>query len=73
MAAIAPLGVAYKQLSFMDVTQTMAQFKQLSDQFKVTATPTMVIRNARTNKTRTLIGQKEIAPERIAKALKELE
>ena len=72
-AAIAPLKVTYKQLSFLDVTQQMALSRQLSDQFKVSATPSMVIRNSKTNQIRTLIGNKEITADKIAKALRELE
>ncbi|HYS43124.1 MAG TPA: thioredoxin domain-containing protein [Geobacteraceae bacterium] len=72
-AAIAPLRVTYKQLSFMEVTQQMASDRKLAEQFKVTATPTMVIRNARTNKVQNLVGSNEITPDRVKKAMKELE
>jgi uncharacterized membrane protein len=72
-AAIAPLQVTYRQLSFMDVTQQMANFQKLAEQFKVNSTPTMVIRNAKTGKTRTLIGLNEIAEGPIMKAAKEVE
>lgn len=72
-AAIAPLHVSYKQLSFLEVTQQMMAFQKLSEQYKVTATPTLVIRNAKTGKTKNLVGNVEITPERIAKAVKELE
>ena len=72
-AAIAPLHVTYKQLGFLEVTQQMAMFQKLAEQFKVTATPTMVIRNARSGKSFNLVGSAEITPDRIAKAIKELE
>lgn len=72
-AAIAPLHVTYKQLGFLEVTQQMAAFQKLAEQFKVTATPTMVIRNARSGKFHNLVGSAEITPDRIAKAIKELE
>lgn len=72
-AAIAPLGVTYRQLSFLDVTQQMAAFQKLAEQFKVVSTPTLVIRNAKTNKVRTLVGDSQITPAGIAKALKEVE
>jgi hypothetical protein len=72
-AAIAPLGVTYKQLSFMEVTQQMANAQRLAEQFKVVSTPTMVIRNAGTNKSRTLVGNAQITPAGIMKAVKEVE
>lgn len=72
-AAIAPLKVTYRQLSFLDVTQQMAAFQKLAEQFKVTSTPTMVIRNARNNKVRILIGDSKITQAAIAKALREVE
>jgi hypothetical protein len=72
-SAIAPLGVTYKQLSFMEVTQQMGNAQKLAEQFKVVSTPTMVIRNARTNKTQTLVGNAQITPAGIMKAVKEVE
>jgi protein-disulfide isomerase len=72
-AAIAPLGVTYKQLSFMDVTQQMNTAQKLAEQFKVTATPTLVIRNTKTGKVKTLVGNSDITAEKLAKAIKELE
>jgi len=72
-AAISPLHVSYKQLSFLEVTQQMTAFQKLAEQYKVTATPTLVIRNAKTGKAKNLVGNLEITQERIAKAMKELE
>ncbi|HTP63957.1 MAG TPA: thioredoxin domain-containing protein [Geobacteraceae bacterium] len=72
-AAITPLKVTYRQLSFLDVTQQMANFQKLSEQFRVTSTPTMVIHNSKTNKTKTLIGDAQLTPEQIMKTVKELE
>jgi hypothetical protein len=71
-AAIAPLKVTYKQLSFLEVTQQMAAFQKLAEQFKVTVTPTMVIRNAKTKKMRALTGG-DINRDKIMKAMGELE
>lgn len=70
---IAPLGVTYKQLSFMDVTQMMGKAQALSAQFKVNATPTVVITNSSTKKTKTLVGGSEITQENILKAVKSME
>jgi protein-disulfide isomerase len=72
-AAIAPLKVTYRQLSFMDVSQAMAMFQKMGEQFKVTSTPTMVIRNTKTGKMKTLLGDAQITPEQIMKTVKELE
>ena len=52
-AAIEPLKVTYRQLSFLDVTQEMTAFQKLADQYKVVYTPTLVIRNTKTNKIKT--------------------
>jgi len=72
-AAIAPLKVTYKQLSFLEVTQQMANSRKLAEQFRVVSTPTMVLRNAKTNKTLTLVGNGQITPSGIMKAVKEVE
>ena len=71
--AIAPLKVTYKQLSFMEVSQQMAKFQALATQYKVAATPTMVITNTKSNKTKTLVGGTEITGDNILKALKSVE
>jgi len=71
-AAITPLKVTYRQLSFLEVTQQMTAFQKLSDEFKVTVTPSMVIRNAKTKKMRILTGS-DIKRDKILKALGELE
>ena len=72
-AAIAPLKVTYKQLSFMEVTQQMARFQALSNQFQVNATPTMIITNTRTHQTKKLVGGNEITVDGVMKALKAVE
>jgi protein-disulfide isomerase/uncharacterized membrane protein len=72
-AAIAPLGVTYKQLSFMDVTQLMARSQALATQFKVNATPVVVVTNSATRKVKTLIGGAEITQDNILKAIRNLE
>ena len=69
--AIAPLGVTYKQLSFMDVSQMMAKSQALSNEYKVTGTPTLVIRNGARSKT--LVGGRDITAENILKTMKSLE
>ena len=73
MAAIAPQKITYKQLSFLDVTQQMGNSIKQAEQFRVNSTPTMIIRNSKTNKTRTLVGSGEITSTLIAKGIKEVE
>jgi len=72
-AAITPLKVTYKQLSFLEVTQEMANSQKLAEQFKVASTPSLVIRNTKTNKMRTLVGNNQITQAIILKTVKELE
>jgi thioredoxin-related protein len=51
----------------------MANAQKLAEQFKVVSTPSLVIRNSKTNKMRTLVGNNEITPGIIMKTVKELE
>lgn len=70
---IAPLGVTYKQLSFMDVSQMMAKAQALSAEHKVTGTPTIVVINSSSKKSKTLVGGKDITTENLLKAVKSVE
>lgn len=72
-AAIAPLKVTYRQLSFLEVTQQMGAFQKLAEQFKVTSTPTLIVRNGKSGKMRTLVGNTQITPDGIMKAVQEVE
>jgi thiol-disulfide isomerase/thioredoxin len=71
--AITPLRVTYKQLSFLDVTQQMLEFQKLAEEFKVNSTPTLVIRNAKTGKARTLAGNGQITQQSIMNTVRDLE
>jgi uncharacterized membrane protein len=71
--AVAPLGVTYKQLSFMEVTQLMGISQSIANQYKVNATPTVVITNIFTKKNKTLIGGNEITREKLLEAIKSVE
>jgi len=71
--AIAPLGVTYKQLSFMDVSQAMAKSQALAAEYKVTGTPTIVVVNSSSKKSKTLVGGREITAEALLHAVKSLE
>lgn len=72
-AAVTPLGVTYKQLSFMDVSQMMAKSQALANEYKVTGTPTVVVVNSSSKKSKALVGGKEISADSILKAVKALE
>jgi protein-disulfide isomerase/uncharacterized membrane protein len=71
--AVSPLGVTYKQLSFMDVSQMMAQSQTLATEYKVTGTPTVVVINSSSKKSKTLVGGKDITAENLLKAVKLVE
>ena len=71
--AIAPLGVTYKQLSFMDVSQIMAKSQALASEYKVTGTPTIVVLNSSSKKSKTLVGGRDITAENLIKTVKSLE
>ncbi|HWI39850.1 MAG TPA: thioredoxin domain-containing protein [Verrucomicrobiae bacterium] len=71
--AAAPLGVTLKPLSFVEVTQAVADHEARIKEFKVNSTPTMVIRNIRTGKVRTLTSTGDMTSPKILKALQEVE
>lgn len=72
-AVVGPLGVTYKQLSFMDVTQAMSKAQALSNEYKVSGTPTIVVLNSASKKSKTLVGGKDITAENLIKTVKGLE
>lgn len=67
--AIAPLNVVYKPLSFLDATKGMKFYEGLKTEFKVSATPTVVIRDTKTGKVTKLVGIKGISEENLMKAV----
>lgn len=71
--AIAPLGVTYRQLSFMEVSQSMAKSQALATEYKVTGTPTVMFVNKAKKQSKKLVGGKEITAENLLKALKAVE
>lgn len=72
-ATVAPLGVTYRQLSFMEVSQMMGLSQALAAQYKVTGTPTVVVVNNTTRKSKSLVGGKDITADNIMKAVRGLE
>ena len=71
--AVALLGVAYAPLSFLEVTEGMAQFEARIKEHNVKATPTVVLRNTKSGKMRTLSSVSEITATKILQALEEIE
>ena len=68
----ANLGVTYDQLNYSDVALAIRYFRELSQQFKIRATPTMVIVNTDTRKGKKLKGNEEITRRNALIAIKEL-
>jgi hypothetical protein len=71
-AAVSPLGVRYFQLNYADVLAGMQHFSTLVKKFKVRGTPSVVVHDSRTGKTKTLFGISEITSDNILKALAEV-
>ena len=71
-AAVSPLGVKYVTLNYADVQAGMQYFSAIVKKFKVAGTPTVVVQDARTGKTRTLYGITEITSDNIMKAIAEV-
>lgn len=69
--AVKPLNVTYKPLSFLEATKGIKYYSTVASEFKVSATPTVVIRGKKTGKVVKLVGMKEITGDRILKAIDE--
>jgi hypothetical protein len=67
-AAVSPLGVKYIPLNYVDVMAGMQYFSGLIKKFKVPGTPSVVVLDSRTGKTKTLYGILEITSDNIMKA-----
>jgi len=71
-AAVSPLGVKYVPLNYVDVIAGMQYFSTLVKKFKVAGTPSVVVLDSRTGKTKTLYGSSEITSNNILKAVAEV-
>jgi len=71
-AAVSPLGVKYVPLNYVDVIAGMQYFSTLVKKFKVPGTPSVVVLDSRTGKTKTLYGITEITSDNILKAVAEV-
>jgi len=71
-AAVSPLGVKYVPLNYADVLAGVQYFSALVKKFKVPGTPSVVVLDSRTGKTKTLYGMLEITSDNILKAVTEV-
>jgi len=71
-AAVSPLGVKYVPSNYADVVAGMQYFSTLVKTFKVPGTPSVVVLDSRTGKTKTLYGSSDITSDNILKALAEV-
>ena len=69
---IAPLDVVYRPLSFLEATKGMKFYEALRIEFKVSGTPTVVVRDTKTGKVAKLVGIKEISGANMMKALDQI-
>ena len=70
-AAVSPLGVKFVPLNYADVLAGMQHFVILVKKFNVPGTPSVVVQDSRTGKTKTLFGNSNITSENIMKAVAE--
>ena len=71
-AAVSPLGVKYVPLNYADVMAGMQYFSTIVKKFKVAGTPSVIVLDSRTGKTKALYGISEITSGNILKALAEV-
>ena len=69
---VSPLGVKYVPLNYADVLAGMQYFNTLVQKFKVPGTPSVVVLDSRTGKTKTLFGISGITSDNIMKTLAEV-
>ena len=70
--AVSPLGVKYVPLNYADVVAGMQYFNTLVNKFKVAGTPSVVVLDSRTGKTKTLYGISDITSDNILKTVAEV-
>ncbi len=71
-AAVSPLGVKYVPLNYADVMAGSQYFNSVIQQLKVPGTPAVVVRDARTGKSKILRGKAALTSEGIAEAISEV-
>ena len=71
-AAVSPLGVKYVPLNYADVLAGVQYFSTLVNKLKVPGTPSVVVQDSRTGRTKTLYGMSDITSENILKTVAEV-
>jgi len=71
-AAVSPLGVKYVPLNYADVLAGMQYFGTLVTKLKVPGTPSVVVQDSRSGKTKTLFGGSVITSDAILKTVAEV-
>lgn len=71
-AAITPLGVKLRQMNYADVLYGMQSNLTVYRGYNVTATPTAVITNSKTKKTKLLVGDRDINEQAVRAAILEV-
>lgn len=65
-------GLHFQELSFVDVKAGMEFFDKVVSKYDIKATPTLIVANAKTNKSTKLEGTDEITESRVLKAIDSL-
>ncbi len=71
-AAVAPLGVRYVPLNYADILAGTQYFRSIVQGLKVPGTPSVVVLDVATGKSRTLTGSAALTSDAIVKALSEV-
>lgn len=72
-AAVAPLGVKLRQVNYSDILYGMQANLTVYRGFDVRSTPSVVITNTRTKKTKILVGDRQITEPAVLAAISEVE
>lgn len=71
-AAVSPLGVKYVPMNYADVLAGMQYFNTLLSKLKAPGTPSVIVKDTRTGKTKTLFGSTDITSDNILKTVAEV-
>lgn len=72
-AAVAPLGVTLREINYADTFSGMQSNMAIYRDYKIKSTPSVVVTNARTGKSKILTGEREIDEKAIRGAITEVE
>jgi protein-disulfide isomerase len=71
-AAVAPLGVKLRQVNYSDILYGMQANLAVYRGFNVHSTPSVVVTNTKTNKTKILVGDRQISEQAVKAAMEEV-